>query len=217
MFHFRSMKNRWSLAWVLVLVASLFCVPSTFADASVSVDTSVVETGGTLVIRASGFRNNEAIVTWASSARGTVYATKAGSADSKGNVTIRIDVKRFWEPGYWAITVHGLRSNRRAVAPFEVKTGLPDGTLELAATTLKPGTKLMARGVGFTNRELVSAWITRPDGTTDRVPASPLRPAGGVIQLSYDVPYGAQLGVWAVTAYGNDSDLILISHFTVEE
>ena len=211
----RGTPRGWNMLWIVAMLAVTALGVRPAYAASASVDNPVVETGSTLVVRVSGFRNNEALVTWVSSARGSVYPAEPSSVDNQGNVTINISIKSFWEPGYWAVTVHGVDSEREAVAQFEVKTGPPDGRLELSATTLAPGTTLQARGEGFKSGELVSAWITRPDGTADQVPASPLEPIGGRIQFSYAIPAGAPLGVWAVTAYGNGSDVILVSQFTV--
>jgi hypothetical protein len=205
----------WIAVWIgAVLALGTFGAQPSYAQTA-GVENPVVNTGSTLVVRASGFNKGERIVTWVSSARGSVYATESVDADNRGDVTVAINVKRFWEPGYWAVTVHGLRSDREAVATFQVQTGPPDGALALSSPTVAPGSTLGVRGEGFDDGELVSAWVTRPDGTTDKVPTSPLTPNNGRVDFIYELPLGAQLGTWSVTAYGNNSELILIAPFTV--
>ena len=201
------------LAFALVFGLVLNAQPA--LAASVTVDQPVVGTGSVLVVRASGFRAGEPIVSWASSTRGTVYSTNGGGADSSGNIVLDVGIMRFWEPGYWAITVHGKDSGTEAVATFEVQAGPPNGPLDADVTVVRPGGRINFHGYGFKNNELVSVWITWPDGSAEKLKGSPLTALGAEVYFYYDTLPGALDGTWSVTAYGNESDRLLVATFDV--
>ncbi len=123
---------------------------------------------------------------------------------------------RFWEPGYWAITVHGIDSKAEGIATFEVQAGPPSGRLDSDAAVISPGGRINFHGYGFKNYELVSVWVTRPDGSAEKLKGSPLTAVGAEVYFYYDTLPGALDGVWSMTAYGNESDRLLITTFEIK-
>jgi hypothetical protein len=202
----------------MLCLSGLLVAPTTFAAtpaASSTVDRIQVKAGETITVKATGFNANEKVSSWASSARGSVYPTTGGTADSSGNVTLTFRLGRFWEPTWWASTVHGLSSGLEAITTFEVLASPPDGTLDVDTTSVAPGGRISFHGGGFANGEVVSVWVTRPDGTTTSISTN-LPSTNGDIYFFYDVPVGAAPGVWSATAYGTTSNRLLVVTFTVK-
>jgi len=206
----------------LVLVLAINVTPA--SAATVTSDISVAS-GSTLTISASGFTSGERLSTWASSFRGTVYPTSGTTADSNGKATIGIHVRRFWEPGWWAVTVHGISSGREAITTFQIMPSPPNGSIDVSPTSARPGMMVNFHGTGFNANDSVQAWVTAPNQTV-----SPLNctttgsettcnnltvSATGEVWFSFTVPAGAQTGTWYVTAYGAGSDRVLIGSFTI--
>jgi len=213
-------KRCWRLVGAgvsVLLLASLCSAPAADASATAAtgtVDRILVAAGTTVTVRVSGYAANELLSSWASSTRGTVYPTPEGTTDEDGNAALDILVGRFWEPGWWAITVYGLRSEERTVVTFEVVAAAPDGALDVDPRTVPAGSTVAFHGAGFIDGEAIRLWATRPDGSTIGLPED-LTSSNGEIWFSFQVPAGAEPGRWAMTAYGLSSGRFLIAHFTV--
>lgn len=181
-----------------------------------TVDSLQVPAGGAVTVQVSGFEQYEPLSSWASSGRGTVYATADSEADVSGNATVRIQTGRFWEPGWWAITVNGQYSDIQAVVRFEITAAIPDGRLDIDRGTASPGSTLRFHGAGFTDGEAISVWATRPDGGVNTFTPD-LYSTNGEIFFAYELPENAAPGDWSMTAYGLVSGRLLIVPFFVTE
>ena len=202
-------------AWLcLLLCLGALALASPARAETVTVDALQITSGATLTVQVSGYGRSEVITSWASSARGTVFATSSGKTDGSGRATLVIPVKRFWESGWWAITVKGSSSGRLAVATFEVVPAPPSGQLDVEPAQARAGQRVQFSGAGFNSDERVSVWATGPDGGTWAVEEN-LRARDGAVYYYFDLPANAQPGVWYLTGYGTDSDRLLVGSFTV--
>jgi len=127
---------------------------------------------------------------------------------------LSIQLGRFWEPTWWAVTVHGQNSRREAITTFEVTPSPPDGALDVDATMVHPGSHINFHGTGFTDGEAISVWATRPDGSAVSV-STKFHSSNQAIYFFYDVPTDAALGTWSMTAYGQSGGRFLITTFMV--
>ena len=121
---------------------------------------------------------------------------------------------RFWEPGWWALTVYGQYSFIRTIVRFEITPTIPDGRLEIDRSTARPGETLNFRGAGFTDGEAISVWASRPVGVVNTFTPD-LSSTNGVIEFGYELPSNAANGDWSMTAYGLVSGRLLIVPFFV--
>jgi hypothetical protein len=200
------------LAVVLLLVSVVGARPAFAATAVVeSID---VRAGSRLTVFGTGFEPGEFVTSWASSTRGAVYATEFGRADGAGNVTLSITIKRFWEPGWWAVTLHGFRSQRQAIATYRVEAAPPDGVLDVEPTVVRRGNRINFHGAGFLPDEGIQVWATRPDGSARAFPTQIIR-RGSSANFHFEVPADAPPGTWYMTAYGLQSERLMIVTFVV--
>ncbi|MBA3943375.1 MAG: hypothetical protein H0X37_02295 [Herpetosiphonaceae bacterium] len=205
--------------WIVVGLSLMLCLSGLLGAApafaaSSSLDRIQASADQTLTLQATGLDANESVSTWASSARGSVYPTAGGQTNGSGNVTLTIQLGRFWEPGWWAITIHGRTSGREAVTTFELQAAAPDGALDISATSVTAGSTINFHGTGFRDGEIISVWATRPDGSAVAL-VTAVHSTGGQIYFSYTVPAGSAAGTWSMTAYGNSGGHFLIRSFTV--
>lgn len=180
------------------------------------VDGTTVKAGSIFIVRASGFNSSERISTWASyGLRPTVYATTDGMSDSDGNISLEIKVGRFWEPGWWAMTVSSSDETRKAVVNFKVEAIPPDGVLDIEPRRdLRGGEQVMFHGAGFNFSDTIKIWITRPNGSAVEI-LTGITQRGNEVWFSYDIPFGAATGRWSATAYGQGSERLMIRDFSV--
>ncbi|MEN9936610.1 MAG: hypothetical protein RLZZ387_3189 [Chloroflexota bacterium] len=76
------------------------------------------------------------------------------------------------------------------------------------------GQRLEFQGTGFAPDELVSVWATAPDGSVlggGRLHAS----EAGEARVSFELPFNAIGGNWAVTAWGHSTQSPVIARFDV--
>ena len=143
--------------------AAILGVAPVHAQSSAVIENYQVPRGGTLTVQVSGFAGDEQLVSWVSSTRGTVYVTEPARAGSNGSATLQIRVRRFWEAGWWAVTVHGRNKGRRVTASFQVLPSPSSGRLDVAPASPRRGARVTFQGTGFVSDEPVAAWITMPD------------------------------------------------------
>ena len=120
--------------------ASIAFARATAADGTV--DRLQVPAGGTVTVKVSGFVVDKLLSSWASSVRGTVYSTAEVDTDVTGSATLQIQTGRFWEPGWWAVTVNGQYSDIRTIVRFEITAAIPDGRLDIEPDTASPGSTI---------------------------------------------------------------------------
>jgi hypothetical protein len=209
-----------TLAVLLLLAGTVGTRPARAATATLE-PTSVtngytVRAGNRFIVRGSGFNANENVSTWASfGLRPTVYATAGGQADRSGDVGIEIKTGRFWEPGWWALTISSMDGRRQGVAHFMIEAAPPNGTLDMApARDIRRGETINLHGAGFNANDSIKAWVTRPNGTAVEIERG-LSQSGNEVWFSYTIAPDATTGRWSVTAYGQGSERLLIRDFNV--
>lgn len=219
--NFRLRKSlTFGLTLIFLLAGAISTRPVAAATATLEptsvVDGTTVKAGGKFIVRASGFRDDERIATWASfSLRPTVYATTDGKADSGGNISLEIKVGRFWEPGWWAMTVSSDDETRKAIVNFKVEASPPDGLLDYEPRRdVRGGERVLFHGAGFNVNDTIKVWITRPDGTAVEVLKNITQRENEVF-FYYDIPLGSSPGRWSATAYGQGSERLMIRDFNV--
>lgn len=208
-----------SIGLCMLLLGGLLAAAPSYAvspAADGTVDRLQIPAGGSLTVNVSGFDQYELLSSWASSERGTVYATADGETDLNGNASLLIRTGRFWEPGWWAVTVNGQYSRIQTIVRFEITAVVPDGTLDIEPKIGSPGSTLSFRGAGFTDGEAISVWATRPDGGVNTFTPD-LYSTNGEISFTYELPNNAAPGDWSMTAYGLVSGRLLIVPFFVTE
>jgi len=203
------------------MLGFMLCVGSaasvrTAQAADASAETVKVSAGARVRITGVGFRHDEHIITWATSSNinGPTYPTTGGYADDGGGVVLTIAVKRFWEPTWWGVTLYGEDSKRTAVARFEVIASPPDGTLDVNPASAPRGTRVNFHGDGFSIYEGIKIWATSPSGAATPVTQG-VELNDGEVFFYYDIPLASRTGTWYMTAYGIDTDRLLIVPFEV--
>jgi hypothetical protein len=131
-----------------------------------------------------------------------------------------------WPYGCYTFTAHGLASNREVSASFAVIPQVgpaPDpGQASLIVednTTGDPSSQQGALvnifGRGFVARELISIWITAPDGVVIAFPSQPTTSDIGSFAVPFQFNENHPTGFYAFTALGNSSGYQVISRFNL--
>jgi hypothetical protein len=121
---------------------------------------------------------------------------------------------RHFQPGRWAVTVHGLESDREAIGSFDVPLLGPDVGLTVSPASGPAGTTFRFTSADFDRGEIVSTWLTGPDGAV--VEGERLEAGGdGQVDFTYTAPMGVQPGTWTMSAYGWVSNHFGVATFTV--
>lgn len=216
----RISKSLRGLAVLFLMAGAISTGPVAAATATLEptsvVDGTNVKAGAKFIVRASGFNSGELISTWASyGLRPTIYATAGGNADSSGNISLEIKVGRFWEPGWWAMTVSSTDQSRKAVVNFKVEATAPDGLLDVEPRRdVRGGEQVMFHGAGFNLNDSIKIWVTRPNGTAVEI-LTGITQRGNEVWFSYQLDVGAATGRWSATAYGQGSERLMIRDFNV--
>jgi hypothetical protein len=209
----RSMPSR--VIALALLVGGLLLSPAVPVGAAAAVSVTATDDPAVVVVLATGFRDDEEVSTWLTGPSQQVQAGNYRGTNGSGDVRFRLAIPRHFEPGRWAITVHGLDSDREAVGYFEAQALGPDEALAVDPAGGPAGTTFRFSGDGFEAGELVSYWTTGPDGATHDggvVDAG----SGGVVRFNYTVGAEAQPGTWTMSAYGQFSDRLAVAAFIVE-
>ena len=174
------------LALVTICVAGLAPVPAS-AEARVSVDS--LSNTATYRVVARGYKDGEELATWFTGPQGQVAPGRYEQADEKGRSVFQFLIPRHFQPGVWAITVYGLESNREAIESFDVSTQEPNAQLVAEPPSGPAGTTFVFDGGGFDADELVSYWLTGPEG--EAYPGGVTQSTGsGTVRFEY--PIGAE-------------------------
>jgi len=131
-----------------------------------------------------------------------------------------------WAYGCYTFTAHGLQSNRVVVSNFVVipRTG-PEpnpGQASLIVednTTGDPSSQQGALvnifGRGFVASEVISIWITAPDGVVFSFPYQPITSDIGSFSVPFEFNANHPTGIYAFTALGNASGYQVITRFNL--
>jgi len=199
-------------ALLLLLPLLIVSAPATRAEPRIEITQTT--TPGEYKFDVRGFFDEEDVSTWLTGPSQQVMESGIYSTDDRGRVDFRLRMPRHFQPGRWAITVHGLRSDREVIGYFEVPLLGPNATLTLNAGSLRNGETLIVTSEDFGRSERISFWFTGPDG---RVVAGAYYLSStrqGQVALTYYLN-GFQPGGWAITLYGNESDRLGVATFEV--
>jgi hypothetical protein len=131
-----------------------------------------------------------------------------------------------WPYGCYTFTVHGIWSGREAAAEFVV-TPLIGAAPDPGPTTLQiednttgdpsglQGATVDIFGRGFLAREVISVWITAPDGTVLDYPQQQASDVGS-FESTFLFTELHPVGRYAFTALGTISGYQVISHFQLD-
>ena len=127
------MNNHRVRRWVGPMLAfmlgiSLFAtgLTTTVWAASLTATNSPQAAGGTVTFSGDGFAPNEGLGAWATGPDGQVRGLISGVADSNGHVSYSFQTLGYIT-GQWYLTLHGLKSQQEAIAPFQLVSGLIPG------------------------------------------------------------------------------------------
>lgn len=197
---------------LVLLCGALLLTPTApvGAAAAVSADSAIP---GTVAFQATGFADDERLSTWLTGPSQQVQAARSQEANGSGDVSFSLRIPRHFEAGRWAITVHGLDSNREAIVYFDVAAREPDLTLSAGPTSGAAGTAFAFTGSGFDTDETVSYWLSGPDGAS--YAGGTISAASGAVAFTYTIGAGPATGMWSMSAYGQRSDHLAVATFTV--
>jgi hypothetical protein len=200
----------------LALLGNALLLPPAATVGAQAVSATATGDPAVVEVLATGFEDNETVSTWLTGPSQQVQASASHETDGGGDVSFRLRIPRHFEPGRWAITVHGLDSGAEAVGSFEVAARGPDLALGVSPASGPPGTTFAFSGAGFEGGETVSYWLTGPGGATYEGGEADAIGGDGAVSFSYTVGAGTQGGAWAMSAYGQASDRLAVTTFTVD-
>jgi hypothetical protein len=201
------------LAILAMLGTMLLALPAAPVGAA-AVTATITPTPGIVEFTATGFRADENLSTWLTGPRQQVQAAAGQKANGRGEAVFQLRIPRHFEPGRWAITVYGLRSDDQAIGFFEVGARGPDLALAVNPASGPAGTTFIFSGSGFEQGEKVGYWLTGPDGVAYEGGVV-VAGAGGSVSFSYTIGLGTRGGRWVMSAYGLHSDRLAEGVFTV--
>jgi hypothetical protein len=198
-----------------LLVATMLCLAGARPVGAVaSVEVTPTDDPAQFRFEARGFKDGEEVSTWLTGPADQVMATGVRDTDDRGRVSYRMRMPRHFQPGRWAITVHGLESDREAIGSFDLPLLGPDVGLTVNPARGPAGATFRFTSPDFDGGEIVSTWLTGPDGSVtdgERLDAD----GAGRIDFTYTAPAGAPSGTWAMSAYGWGSNHYGVATFVV--
>jgi hypothetical protein len=201
---------------VPVVLITLVTLMSPTVSAEQRVLSALTSEPGTFEFLALDFGENERVSVWVTGPQQQVQAMDdIYTTNRDGNVGFTIRMPRHFQPGRWAITVHGLNSEREAIGFFEMPALGPDVALDIDRTSGPAGTTFAFGSNAFRSGEQVDYWLTGPDGRAYVGGAATVNSAGR-LDFVYTIPAGAQPGQWTMSAYGMESNRLGQAQFTVE-
>lgn len=200
----------------LVLCLGMFSAAPAFAAAAgtSTVDKSAITAGQSVIVTASGFADEEEIVSWATAPSGAVYSTAKGYANAAGKIALGITAGRFWEAGVWSITLHGVSSGVETISTVTLSAAAANSQLDVAPASAAAGDEISFHGSGYSADDAINVWVTGPNGVVSAV-AADLTSSNGEVWFTYSVPTDAAAGTYYMTAYGQSSGQLQIVAFKV--
>jgi hypothetical protein len=201
---------------LLALLGAVLLTPAAPAGAEAALQVSATETPGRFEFIATGFEAQETISTWLTGPSQQVVAAPLRKVDNDGEILFTLRLPRYFEPGTWALTAHGLSSDREAVVSFDLPPRGPDLAMAVEPADGPPGTTFTFSAEGFQGGERVSWWLTGPDGASidgGVLDAS----ATGRVRIEYQTTTNTAIGPWTLVAYGVQSDHLALAAFTVTD
>ena len=226
----------WRLMMVLLLGALAIPAGSAFAQergANLVVEgLTVVTVNGerlpasqqrdTVVLVGSGFAANELVGLWVTLPDGSVIGLDDNDlrADNGGVFGIELGLGAGLPTGKHFFSVRGKRSGRGDVQPFYLLPGRGPAQTQGTRLAFSPATARQLDTVelaadGFAANELVSLWVTLPDGSViglGEIQADGDGAFSGTLFLPGQLPVGRHY----FTAHGNSSDNTAITPFVLQ-
>jgi hypothetical protein len=205
------------------LIAALLGLPSVLLPTAPAVSAgparmTIAPTSrlGEFKIEARGFRKEEDVSAWLTGPNQQVVEAGDHSTDIRGRVDFRMFMLRHYQPGRWALTMVGLRGREEAIEYFESPDRGLNATADMSATSLNIGDTVTVTGEGFKGEERVSYWFTLPDGSAGRGSSDAVTDRLGNVTFSFVVARpDLEIGGWALSVYGYDSDRYAVTPFEV--
>jgi hypothetical protein len=193
-----------------------FVLPAAPAGAQATATATATGTPGVFQLAGQGFGGDEVVAVWLTGPSQQVVAMGYQEADGDGMVSFQMLMRRHFQPGRWAITMHGLDGGVQAITSFDLPFRGPDVTVNVSQASGPIGTTFAFSSTGFQANEAVSYWLTGPDGRAvegDIVSAN----ADGRVDFSITPAADTATGRWWVSAYGEESDRLGVVSFTLGE
>lgn len=207
----------------LILVIGLFATPaSTHAQSGakiVAVPSQAAQANGQEVtLQLAGFAANEPVTLWNTYPDYTVMPMGTYNVSSAGVTHVKVPVDGTMPVGLHHFSARGNDSGAIAIVAFEVLpavVNISQGVSIEVTTGMggKQGSHFGFVGRGYHNREPISIWITRPDGTVEYVGTKRTHQGNWGIALSFDEK--DPVGLYYLTGYGNMSGRTGIAEFIV--
>lgn len=148
------------------------------------------------------------------------------STDSGGDYYYPFLATNKWAYGCYTFTAHGLQSDRQVVTTFVVAPRIgPDPDPGQAVLTVEDNTTgdqssqqgalVNIFGRGFVANEVISIWITAPDGVVFSFPYQPVTSDIGSFSVPFEFNANHPTGFYAFTALGNTSGYQVITRFNL--
>jgi hypothetical protein len=206
--------------WLRIGLAAIVMLPLTLAltapplAAAPSVEVIPQVTPGTFRFVARDFEDDEEVSSWLTGPSDQVQESGIYQTDSRGDVSFTLRMPRHFEPGRWAITIHGFNSGLEVIGYFWMPDLGPNTPLTVTPEEGPRGTTFVFRGTGFDAFEPVDFWPTGPDGTAYEGGQAGARSDGSV---EFQFVFGQETGTgpWAMSAYGMNSGRLGVVHFTL--
>jgi hypothetical protein len=146
--------------------------------------------------------------------------------DGGGDYYFPFPATNKWPYGCYTFTAHGLASDRQVAASFAVVPQIgpaPDpgqATLIVEDNTTgdpssQQGALVNIFGRGFVAQEVISIWITAPDGVVFSFPYQPTTSNIGSFAAPFEFNANHPTGFYAFTALGNTSGYQVIARFNL--
>lgn len=207
-----------ALFLVLYLVGS---IPGNAASpATLSVHSEVGYQNESVRIALKGFAEREVVTLWQTFPDYRVLPLFDVTADETGRAYVDIPLEASMPTGNHAISARGNTSERLAITRFNLTAPPVEEHTEVAIAvsswnhTNTQGSIFAFKGEGYQEKEHVSLWITRPDGTV--LDQGRARANGGTFTHEFTPGPDAPAGTYRLTGFGQESKKTAIVAFSVD-
>jgi hypothetical protein len=209
----------------LTLLVSILAVPAPTQAQTMSATMTFVPSqvmqgeDSKVIVQIAGFQPNESITIWQTYPDYTVNPIGNYAVNSAGIYRMELVIDGNQPVGEHHFSARGNMSGIMVIAPFEVLAPEVNVSQEvyIEVTTDMDGTQgesFMVTGSGYHMRELVSIWITLPDGTVQHV-ANKRAKSDGSWSASLSFSEKDPIGQYFVTGYGVMSERTGVASFIV--
>jgi hypothetical protein len=208
-------QRSWRLAGALMVALVVLLSSAPRLNAVATVDAVATAKPGEFIFEARGFDDDEDISFWLTGPSQQVVAGEVRTTNGEGRERITMQMPRHFQPGRWAITVHGLKSDLEAIGFFEMPPLGPNAALVVDPPSGPASTTFTFTSNDFDPNERVGYWLTGPDGKAYEGGTATAKASGQVI-FYYTFGPGIQTGTWTMSANGLASDKLAVVPFLVE-